>query len=125
MTNSAWNDELKTPKEVKRKLIQDPISNFRNYTLTLTYLIIHSVKQFKIQTVGSRKDFDVSLSLIGFKRNDTENRNSSSTDGVFQKLANLLYESARKCGCVDPTKVEEILGVSQEEAAVPENSAQG
>ena len=46
-------------------------------------------------------------------------------DCFFQKLANLLYESAREHSCVDPTKVGQILGVSQEEAAVPEKPVQG
>ena len=43
----------------------------------------------------------------------------------FQKLANLLYKAASECGCVDPTRVEEILGVSKQEAAIPDKSAQG
>ena len=34
-----------------------------------------------------------------------------------QALANLLYEAAEECGYVNPKKVEEILGVTREEAA--------
>ena len=44
---------------------------------------------------------------------------------VFQKLANLLYEAATECACVDPTKVEQILGVSRQEAATPDKPVQG
>ena len=44
---------------------------------------------------------------------------------VFQMLAHLLYEAASECGCVDPKKVEKILGVSREEAEIPDKPVQG
>ena len=50
---------------------------------------------------------------------------SKSYTCVFQTLANLLYEAASECGYVDPTKVEQILGVSKQEAAFPEKPVPG
>ena len=34
----------------------------------------------------------------------------------MQKLASLFYQAARKTGSIDPAKVEEILGLNEEEA---------
>ena len=36
---------------------------------------------------------------------------------LSQKLSVLLYEAADEAGCVNPDKVQAILGISKEEAA--------
>ena len=40
----------------------------------------------------------------------------SARYNLFQILAGILYKAAREAGYVDPVKVQEILGVSPEEA---------
>ena len=38
----------------------------------------------------------------------------------FQDLASILHKASRESGSIDPNKVTEILGVTQEEVTVPE-----
>ena len=42
---------------------------------------------------------------------------------LFQKLAKLLFEAASDCSYVDPQKIEEVLGISQDKTrAVPHST---
>ena len=46
---------------------------------------------------------------------------------AFQYLAHLLYASAREYGCVDPHRVEEILGLTERELPMsfPQSTEEG